>query len=320
LEYDYGKLVNNIVGYKKSQRLQEWFMSEKDLSLEKGLIRYEDISQSQVEEFSLDVSHSLILTKLLYAIDGRNAWWATWVRRFYPRTFSLDIDFAKDRVEINRVQGSTWTLWEVPALAFIGSHGALIVTQINAENILKYYEINPLVLPYIGQIADHFKPKNKNDEIRRFLTADIHKISETRKYRRFESAPVGGGYRLSWHGYDQDDIKFPSLTGWIKDYPDILKKKCYFGLYFSPTRNIATITRIGPGSPVDKLGLCVNDVVTKMIDHSDGYTTDNLQEFFSKVMPNSAVTFEIKRQEKLIAYNFVTISFYDVLKTNKTVT
>jgi len=63
-------------------------------------------------------------------VAGRNAWQSTWTQR-YPREagFSLDLDTLVRKVERSRVQGSRFTLYELPALVLAAESMFLVLAD-----------------------------------------------------------------------------------------------------------------------------------------------------------------------------------------------
>jgi hypothetical protein len=78
--------------------------------------------------------------KLYYIRDGRNAWWGTWVTRWYENSFFFNWESARGYAEDHRVQGSVFHILEVPALMLMVSKGFALVTQLGTEKTLAEYQ------------------------------------------------------------------------------------------------------------------------------------------------------------------------------------
>jgi hypothetical protein len=76
--------------------------------------------------------------QIYYIIDGRNAWWQTWVQRYRQDCMQLSLPESRDVCERKRVQGTVFRITQLPAIAFRTSlHGtALLITQINTNSPL----------------------------------------------------------------------------------------------------------------------------------------------------------------------------------------
>jgi hypothetical protein len=83
---------------------------------------------------------SVAARKLYYVRDGRNAWWGTWVTRWYEKSFFFNLSGASSYAEGLRVQGSVFYILEVPALMLTVSKGFALVTQLGTDRPLADYQ------------------------------------------------------------------------------------------------------------------------------------------------------------------------------------
>ncbi len=96
---------------------------------------YDEI-RNDLESLRVEVVRA---SKIFYCIYGRNAWHSTWVQKYTNDCMHLTLDSAKKLAEARRVQGSVFTIKELPALVIeVGSH-RIFVTQINSRCPLREY-------------------------------------------------------------------------------------------------------------------------------------------------------------------------------------
>lgn len=98
---------------------------------------------------------SVAARKLYYVRDGRNAWWGTWVTRWYETSFFFNWEDARSYAEYQRVQGSVFHILEIPALMLTVSRGFAMVTQLGTDKPL----------------SDYKPPSNLEDAKHRFATS-----------------------------------------------------------------------------------------------------------------------------------------------------
>jgi hypothetical protein len=94
----------------------------------------------------------IFITKMFYLWSGRNAWHCSWSST-YPGilAFHLSLTDAKDEIGRLRVQGSTWNIREIPAIAFMSEAITLVVAEINADS------------PFINNTMEHEKLRKAAD-------------------------------------------------------------------------------------------------------------------------------------------------------------
>ena len=94
------------------------------------------------------------LAKLYFVTSGRNAWWATWIKRYEEGCMQAKLRSAQQQAERRRTNGSVFYIRELPALFIEKEHALLIVTQINTEHVLGSYRPSGVALNK-GQLSDH---------------------------------------------------------------------------------------------------------------------------------------------------------------------
>lgn len=92
--------------------------------------------------------------KIYYCVEGRNAWWATRVTRYFNGSMHITFDDATSFLEGMRTQGSIFYIVEIPALIVESECFCLVVTQINCDSPLEAYSANA-----VGQKIIQFRKK-----------------------------------------------------------------------------------------------------------------------------------------------------------------
>ena len=70
------------------------------------------------------------VARVFYLQYNRNAWNSTWIGRYYPDTVSFSAESLKKVAERRRVQGSVFSIRELPCLLMSGSRSSLIVLSV----------------------------------------------------------------------------------------------------------------------------------------------------------------------------------------------
>jgi len=94
--------------------------------------------------------------KLFRLQRGRNAWWGTWSKSRYAVYASLK--GAMDGVRGHRSQGSTWTILDLPVVAFLGRELTLVVGEKTMRGPLAATSFARPSPPYLSAIAKAFEP------------------------------------------------------------------------------------------------------------------------------------------------------------------
>ena len=137
--------------------------------------------------------------RLFHYYSGRNAWYWTWVQK-YPgsNAFSLSLEEAKQKIETQRVQGSTWWIEELPACLFSGKKYGIFITEINTQTPLYDFKHRDLRGETIQKIAEAFQPL-KPDSIVRLICYENNNVNKLKTpLGIFKSFSNGGSYRLGW--------------------------------------------------------------------------------------------------------------------------
>lgn len=164
------------------------------------------------------------VVKIFFWSRGRNAWYGTWVRNFYPgMSLHKTIEDAKEFSEKERKQGSVFYIDELPALIFEMEGGVgILVTQINTEtpfSDLKFNEIGNyikkksyLTFEDIENVFNAYSvywkrtPSTENSLIKVYLynVSDFINLDRQR-LKSFYSQSFGKNYLLDW--YQDKDYK-----------------------------------------------------------------------------------------------------------------
>src|SRR5208337_4336907 len=144
--------------------------------------------------------------KLYYLTQGRNAWHNTWRKSYLDKSsFHLELWEAQEAAEPLRVQGSTWTIMELPACSFISRRHSLLITEINTNRPLATFceDIESVGGASLLSLAQAFCPTKPNSVIR--LVSEVTGFSQlSEKLRYFKSESHGGTSPLSWRALDPD--------------------------------------------------------------------------------------------------------------------
>jgi len=161
------------------------------------------------------LAYELLLTcflgKVFHYWVGRNAYYGAWSAT-YPgdSSFSLDREELRNRIEEERVQGSTFTLTELPALVLLGRRLCLVLFQHEGHSPFEYVPSDVVsgdtLLEVARSVAYHAQTVNLFT-----ASADLPKPA-TLPYQTWVSYPQGANYRLGWAPRgDRYDIE-PILT------------------------------------------------------------------------------------------------------------
>lgn len=167
--------------------------------------------------------------KLYYLHDGRNAWWTTWVQRYYNGCMHSSLWDAQRHAERMRVQGSVFYIVELPAVILEGDSLVCAITQINTTSVLAGYSCHAVTpdappgyrlrddarenyltvgSPLRGAYAS-FDPVSRfwrrqpplvDAVIRVFGSGRLEEFEGMGRgpMRRYKSQSVGRAYQLSW--------------------------------------------------------------------------------------------------------------------------
>lgn len=138
--------------------------------------------------------------KVFHFWQGRNAYWGSW-SSLYPghKAFWPDLEAAKKEIASRRVQGSTWTLVDVPVVVIAGKKKALVVGEINTDVPLDGFVPFRRRLSTLSEFGAYFKPHKRNSVFRILCPNGIVKPAEL-PFRERRSSSYGGYYKLDWTG------------------------------------------------------------------------------------------------------------------------
>jgi hypothetical protein len=143
------------------------------------------------------------LSKAFYFSVGRNAWWGSWSST-YPgdHAFAPEPSTIKKRIEAQRVQGSQFTLKELPALALMGQHYELLLFQTwgNAPfgKIPRSAISGKTMFEVARSICKH------EQWINTFIGPSGTACRPILPFKMFRSRPQGAGYPLAWDRLDDE--------------------------------------------------------------------------------------------------------------------
>lgn len=164
------------------------------------------------------VIRSIRAVKLFYVTSGRNAWWTTWITRYFPGCMHATLDSARKYAEQNRVQGTVFYIGELPSIAFDTGEGVLVVSEINTErffsrfrvkNLQKDFELMPRSSITLSQVVDLFRSDSamwvagyplRNSSILSFCDSTEKLVALNRGQRLISwvSSSIGGNQALRW--------------------------------------------------------------------------------------------------------------------------
>ena len=96
------------------------------------------------EHFRGEHIRQLSARYLYFVVGGRNAWHSTWISRYSPGSMHLTFSSAAAHAERSRVQGTVFTIQQLPALEFVAEAGRVYVTQINEATPLRAYSAHAI--------------------------------------------------------------------------------------------------------------------------------------------------------------------------------
>lgn len=100
---------------------------------------FQDASNSLPAAWHKAKVERVTVARILYVRDGRNAWHSTWVQRYYPSSFHDEWAKAVEFAESQRVQGSVFSIRQLPVLRFQTAMGSLLVGELNTTTPMKEY-------------------------------------------------------------------------------------------------------------------------------------------------------------------------------------
>lgn len=166
--------------------------------MEESSISLYPFEQWEHEGFEDEPPMSCFLGKVVYFGEGRNAYYGYWSST-YPgnAAFSLDVAEVKRRIEGQRVQGSQWTIEELPVLVVAGRDNSLVIGEINTTEPLKHFLRLRKLSRSLEALGDHFKPLKANS-VFRFLCKRSLMVPAQLPFYEYRSVSHGGNVALRW--------------------------------------------------------------------------------------------------------------------------
>lgn len=169
--------------------------------------------------------------KIYYCLYGRNAWHSTWIQKYFPNCMQITFDAAKQYAESLRIQGSVFSILEMPALQIDSGSVKFLATQINTITPLRGYSPNalrdiPTWKNKIDNLRENYlkfgapiegsmlsfdydsrfwrtRQPPKNSVILLYFDSNIElEALKTTKLKSWRSNSVGEHYYLNWHEVD----------------------------------------------------------------------------------------------------------------------
>ena len=165
------------------------------------------------------------LTKMYYFWSGRNAWNWTWSSK-YPgiNAFHMTFENATDEIEDRRVQGSSWTIREMPAIVFVSDRVKLVVAEINTDTPFDEVTNSNLGRSItLKTINDAFCPRRPNS-IQRFVIPFVPTPAEL-PFKRYQSSSLGSReYYLQWSPVD-NSVDLQHACRILSHYTKLVQQK-----------------------------------------------------------------------------------------------
>ena len=137
------------------------------------------------------------LSKVFYFSVGRNAWGGFWSST-YPGddAFELDKSILKKRIEARRIQGSQFTLKELPALALMGKNYDLLLFQTWGSAPFKRIPRDAISGRSMFEVARSICVHEQ--WIDTFIAPRGQSCLPILPFKTYRSRPQGAGYCLAW--------------------------------------------------------------------------------------------------------------------------
>jgi len=155
------------------------------------------------------------LSKAFYFSVGRNAWWGSWSST-YPgdQAFAPEPTTIKSRIEAQRVQGSQFTLKELPALALMGEHYEFLLFQTWGNAPFREIPRSAIAGRTMFEVA---RSICKHEQwIDTFIGPSGTALRPILPFKMFRSRPQGAGYFLAWDRLD-DDYELTPVMALVAD-------------------------------------------------------------------------------------------------------
>jgi hypothetical protein len=210
-----------------------------NFQVDEDINEFERLYESKYEILKeLDVKN-IGIYNVLVVDSGRNAWYATWSRKFKrEKAFFLDLDSAKKYAETNRKQGTVFTIVPTPSL-FFELHGIYIFLMDIATREpfsrwkLKKFDFGKKDV-FLQDLYEEFRltslnwdspvPDDDNFDISMVITEENIKQNEVKNLNCYKSESVGTDFYLKWREVDPE-YDNSSITKIVKILKTSLVKK-----------------------------------------------------------------------------------------------
>ena len=161
--------------------------------------RYDAVRVASIDDMPAELRNQHIAdcgVAVAYGLyEGRNAWWSSWSATYSAP--ELHINLVKQRAEKRRVQGSVFTIAELPAVAFYSeSHTLTAVRADGGAGLLQGLVIK--ALPHsLGQLAALVASCEVEAQYL-FLHPGVERYARAEGLRKWTSKSVGTGSFLQW--------------------------------------------------------------------------------------------------------------------------
>ncbi len=176
-------------------------------------MRWFPFEQREFEGFEDEPPMRCFLGKVFFFCARRNAWiyWSS----IYPGddAFLPDLAECKRRIEERRVQGTHWTIEEIPVLVFAGKVNSLVIGEIESTDPLSDFPAptkTPISLEALGYRFASLKPNS----VFRFLCESRLMAPAQLPFYEHDSVSPGGKVALRW-STSVLDIEIVSIPFWI---------------------------------------------------------------------------------------------------------
>lgn len=268
------------------------------------------------EEDQHDVAACAEIRKVYYVEDGRNAWHSTWVRRYYANRCFDELDEAKVSVESMRVEGSTWTICESPALVYRGGLTTLAIVDVSGTALENAGPYTPTVHPIIAEIASVFASV---EGVMRLIIDWPDSLDQARRFRTHRSIPGGGeNGQLGWVSRESS-FDLTVLREMQRIHRESLKRNTFLGVVCrAPFRRSLEFDFVIPESPLADQGVRRTDRIESI--EIDGQRIDRpvqILKALRHVKPSTAVGLHFVRGKRPYRLDHTARSFADVLASRR---